>query len=69
MVISSPPTYALGSRFAKVANTLFGFFRVTNGQPMMPQGGNYSAPAAGDIVYFQRDTFPPELGIVTDASR
>ena len=68
MVISSPPTYALGSRFAKVANTLFGFFMITNGQPIMPQGGNYSAPAAGDIVYFQRDTFPPELGIVTDAT-
>ncbi len=68
MVVSSQPTYAAGARFAKIANTVFGFFMIMNGQPVMPQGGSYSVPAAGDIVYFQRDTFPPELGIVTDAT-
>lgn len=68
MVVSSQPTYALGARFAKIDNTVFGFFMIMNGQPVMPQGGSYSVPAAGDIVYFQRDTFPPELGIVTDAT-
>jgi protocatechuate 3,4-dioxygenase beta subunit len=36
--------------------------------PVFPQGGSYAIPAAGDIVYFQHDTFPPELGIVTDAT-
>lgn len=68
VVISSPPTYAPSSFFAKVASTVFGFFMFSPSQPVFPQGGNYTTPAAGDIVYFQHDTFPPELGIVTNAT-
>lgn len=68
VVISNPPTYATGALFAKVANPLFGFFMVNSGQPLFPQGGSYATPAMGDIVYFQHDTFPPELGVVTNAT-
>src|SRR3989338_4766166 len=36
--------------------------------PIIPQGGTYTTPVAGDIVYFQHDTFPPEVGVVTTAT-
>ena len=53
---------------AKIANTTFGFFQSMGTSPIFPQGGTYTAPVAGDIVYFQHDTFPPELGLVTNAT-
>lgn len=68
MVISNPPTFVPSSIFAKVATTTSGFFMISPGQPVMPQGGDYSVPVAGDIVYFQHDTFPAEIGLVTNAT-
>ena len=68
MVVSNVPTFASSSYFASVPQTATGYFMINQGQPVMPQGGNYSTPAAGDIVYFQHDTFPAELGVVTNST-
>lgn len=68
VTVSDPPTYATStSRFAKVANTSFGFFMIPGSGSITPMG-TYAAPAAGDIVYFQHETFPAELGIITNAT-
>ena len=68
VVVSNPPTYATGAKFSKVANTAFGWFQVIFGQTIYPAGGSYSTPVSGDIVYFQHDTFPMELGLVTNTT-
>ncbi len=68
VTVSDPPTYATStSRFAKVANTAFGFFMIPGSGSITPMG-SYTTPAAGDIVYFQHETFPAELGIITAAT-
>ena len=68
MIVSSAPTYAATTtRFAKVAGTAFGFYMVQPSTSINVQGG-YTTPVAGDIVYFQHDTFPAELGVVTNAT-
>ena len=43
------------------------FFQIFGTSPIFPQG-NYSAPVVGDIVITQRETFPLELGLVTNAT-
>ncbi len=69
VIVSNPPTFTAASRFARVANTTAGYFQIgSTGSSIFPGGGTYTAPAAGDIVYFQQDTFPAELGIVTNAT-
>jgi len=68
LIVSSPPVYATSSIFSKVANAVFGFFFIPPSGTFYPQGGTYLTPAAGDIVYFQHETFPAELGIVTNAT-
>jgi hypothetical protein len=68
VIVSDPPTYAASSRFAKVPTTTYAFLMIMGTNPIMPQGGTYTVPAAGDIVYFQHDTFPSELGIVTNST-
>src|SRR3989344_450262 len=66
-VISSPPTYLADSRFAKLTTVSTSFFQIAGTSPIFPQG-TYSAPVVGDIVITQRETFPAELGLVTDAT-
>ena len=68
LIISNPPTYSSGSIFSKVAGVVFGFFNIPSSGSFFPQGGSYVVPTAGDIVYFQHDTFPAELGIITNAT-
>jgi len=67
IVVSAPPTYAAGSRFAKASAASTGFFMMNGTNPINPQG-SYASPSAGDIVYFQHDTFPAEIGLVTNAT-
>ncbi|MBI5003560.1 Ig-like domain-containing protein [Candidatus Kaiserbacteria bacterium] len=67
IIVSNPPTYASGSRFAKASTGGSAFLQINGTNQIFPQG-SYSAPTAGDIVYMQMDTFPPEVGIVTDAT-
>jgi hypothetical protein len=68
VVVSGPPTYAASTRFAKVSTDSTGFFMIMNpGSTIFPQGG-YTSPSAGDIVIFQHDTFPPEVGVITNAT-
>lgn len=66
LILSSPPTFSANTRFAKV-NVATGFFNVQGSSTIIPQG-TYSVPAAGDIVYTQFDTFPPDVGIVTNST-
>src|SRR3989344_85288 len=66
-VISSPPTYTASTSFAKFATVSTAFFQIFGTSAISPQGA-YSAPAVGDIVMSQRETFPPELGLVTNAT-
>lgn len=68
LIPSSAPAYAASSNFAKAAGTTFAFYQMNGTNPVAPQGGAYTAPVAGDIVYFQHDTFPPELGLITNAT-
>ncbi|MBI2120754.1 MAG: Ig-like domain-containing protein, partial [Parcubacteria group bacterium] len=66
VVVSGPPTYAASTRFAKASTLSTGFFMImTPGSTIFPQGG-YTAPSAGDIIIFQHDTFPPEVGVITN---
>lgn len=67
LVVSSKPTYAAASRFAKASTVSSGFFNINGTNTIFPQGG-YTSPTAGDIVYTQLDTFPPEVGLVTNAT-
>jgi hypothetical protein len=67
VIISNPPTYTASSQFAKVANTSFGFYNMFGSSTIMPFGA-YTTPSLGDVIYFQHDTFPSELGIVTNAT-
>lgn len=68
VVVSGPPTYAASSRFAKASTVSTGFFMMMNpGSTVFPQGG-YTAPSAGDIIIMQHDTFPPEVGVITNAT-
>lgn len=66
VLVSNPPSYATSSRFAKMGTTSYSFLQIMAANPILPQGGSYTVPLAGDIVYFQHDTFPAELGIVTN---
>ena len=67
VISSSPPAYAPGSRFAKPTTVSTGFFQISGTNTIFPQGA-YTAPARGDIVFTQTDTFPPEVGVVTNAT-
>lgn len=67
LVVSSPPTYASASRFAKASTVSTGFYMINGTNTIFPQGG-YTSPTVGDIVYTQLDTFPPEVGIITNAT-
>jgi len=67
VISSSPPAYLVGSRFAKPTTISTGFFPVSGTNTIFPQGA-YTAPARGDIVFMQTDTFPPEVGVVTNAT-
>src|SRR3990167_6003052 len=60
LIVSNPPTYTPASRFAKATTVSTGFFQISGTNTIFPQGG-YTAPARGDIVYTQTDTFPPEV--------
>ncbi len=67
VVVSNPPTYAVGSNFAKVSGTSSGFYKIFGTSPINIQG-SYNTPVDGDIVYFQHGTFPAEFGVVTAAT-
>src|SRR3989344_9357931 len=67
VIASSPPTYLAGSRFAKVTTASTGFFNIFGTTTIFAQGA-YTTPTVGDIVYTQSDTFPPEVGLVTNAT-
>lgn len=67
IITSAPPTFAASSRFAKASTVSTGFFMMQGTSSINPQG-SYTVPAAGDIVYFQHETFPGEIGIVTNAT-
>ena len=67
LIVSNPPTYTPASRFAKATTVSTGFFQISGTNTIFPQGG-YTAPARGDIVYTQTDTFPPEVGVITNAT-
>ncbi|MFA4819091.1 MAG: Ig-like domain-containing protein [Patescibacteria group bacterium] len=67
--VSSPPTFAASSRFSKVAGTSTAFYNIMGGQTIAPQPpSGYSVPSVSNIVITQRETFPPEVGVVTDAT-
>ena len=69
VVVSAPPTFAASSRFGKVANTTTAFYQMMGSGTITPQPpSGYSAPVAGDIVITQRETFPPEVGLITNAT-
>ena len=65
VISSSPPTYTAGSKFAKVTTASTAFFNIFGTTTIFAQGA-YTAPSYGDIVYTQSDTFPPEVGLVTN---
>lgn len=67
IISSSPPTYATSSRFGKLATGGTAFFQIQGTSTIYPQGA-YSTPLVGDVVYTQYDTFPPEVGIITNAT-
>ena len=66
-VVSNPPTYTASTSFVKMSTVSSSFFQIFGTSPIFPQG-NYSAPVVGDIVITQRETFPLELGLVTNAT-
>ncbi len=69
VVVSSPPTFAASSRFAKVGSTSTAFYNMMGTNTIVPQPpSGYSAPTAGDIVITQRETFPPEVGVITNTT-
>lgn len=69
IVVSAPPTFATGSRFAKVGSTSTAFYNMSGTNPIMPQPpSGYVSPTVGDIVITQRETFPPEVGVITNAT-
>lgn len=69
VVVSSPPTFAASSRFAKVGSTSTAFYNMFGTSAIFPQPpSGYASPTAGDIVITQRETFPPEVGVVTNAT-
>ena len=69
IVVSSPPTFTESSRFAKVASTSTAFYNMMGTNPILPQPPTgYASPTAGDIVITQRETFPPEVGVVTNTT-
>lgn len=67
IISSSPPTYAANTRFGKLATGGTAFFQIFGTSAIYPQGA-YSTPVVGDVVYTQYDTFPPEVGIITNAT-
>ena len=67
VITSNPPAYQPSSRFATVSGATFGFYNIAPSLTITPFGA-YTTPVAGDIVFFQHDTFPVELGIITDAT-
>ena len=66
VVASAPPTYAASSRFAKPTTTS-AFFMIGGTNSVFPQG-SYTSPVVGDIIFTQFDTFPPEAGLITNAT-
>lgn len=69
IVVSSPPTFAASSHFAKLGSTSTAFYNIMGSQTISPQpSAGYASPTVGDIVITQRETFPAELGLVTDAT-
>ena len=69
VVVSAPPTFTASSRFAKVGSTSTAFYHMMGTNAISPQPPTgYASPVAGDIVITQRETFPPEVGLVTDAT-
>ena len=68
LIISNPPTFAPSSRFARVTSANFAFYQMNGTSPIVPGGGSYVLPSVSDVVYFQHDTFPAEVGIVTNAT-
>ncbi len=65
LIVSSPPSYAAGSRVAKANTVSTAFYNISGMNSIFPQGA-YVAPSVGDIVFTQFDTFPPEIGLVTN---
>ena len=65
--LSGPPTYTASSRFVKASTVSTGFFQIMGTNAITPQG-SYTAPTLGDIVVTQFQGFPPEVGIITNAT-
>ncbi len=69
IVPSSAPTYAASSRFAKFPTAGVSSFMFSSATNPIFFNGSYFGPALGDIIYFQHESFPAELGIVTNATQ
>ncbi|OGE84352.1 MAG: hypothetical protein A2846_03885, partial [Candidatus Doudnabacteria bacterium RIFCSPHIGHO2_01_FULL_49_9] len=67
VITSLPPTYTASSSFAKAASTSSAFYFMQGSNPIVPQG-SYTTPVTGDVVFFQNQSFPPEVGVVTNAT-
>lgn len=66
IIPSTPPTYVANSRFAKLSGNT-AFYNISGSTPITPQGA-YTTPAVGNLVFFQRGTFPLEVGVITNST-
>ncbi len=67
LTTSNAPTYTTGTSFSKALNTSTAFYHMSGTNAINPQGA-YVAPTLGDIVFFQKDTFPMDVGVITNAT-
>ncbi|TSC78088.1 MAG: hypothetical protein G01um101424_222 [Parcubacteria group bacterium Gr01-1014_24] len=69
VVVSNTPTFADSSRFAKLGSTSTAFYPIAGTNPISPQPPTgYASPTVGDIVIKQHETFPSDVGLITDAT-
>lgn len=66
VVPSVAPTYTASSRFSKLFNVTSGLYNIASAQTIITPLTGYISPTTGDIVFFQRETFPMEVGVVTN---
>lgn len=67
VVVSSPPAYAASTNFSKLSGTSQATYQISGTNPIFPQPfSGYSNPGQGDIVLFQRDSFPGDVGLITN---
>ena len=68
VVPSAPAQYTASSRWAKLFSTQSGFYNIPGSGAINIQAlpGGYTSPTNRDIVFFQHESFPMELGLVTN---